>query len=247
MIRNPYIGTSSRKHTNTASDLGFAIFKNTEYLHAIGMQRLLWKFQESINHPFLAIIRESFPNLVAEDIELANRALAHAVRSKRGQGDFAHLDSAYWWLGCMLRQGNPAAQYSSITFVKGLGIQKKTHIQVPFHCFFYRVIHFRYGEPYIQQSAEWMDAIITSFENGSFQNYHLPTKETNTGLKLLEQQTDTKDTEEGKMVIKRVLYILDRNWENSLRTSMENVTTKKWNFGDGIAPVYVAMIYFEKQ
>ena len=81
----------------------FAIFNNTEYLHAIGMQRLLWKFQESINHPFLAIIRESFPNLVAEDIELANRALAHAVRSKRGQGDFNHLDTAYRWLGSMLR------------------------------------------------------------------------------------------------------------------------------------------------
>ena len=207
----------------------FCYFNNKEYLHAIGMQRLLWKFQESINHPFLTIPREIFPNLVAEDI-------AHAVRSKRGQGDFAHLDTAYRWLGSMLRhKETQRLNILQSRSLKGWETKKRlTYRLLWFHISKF-VILFRYGEPCIQRSSDWVDSVITSFENGSFEHYRLPTKETKRGVTFVAQETATKDTEESKKALTPVKYILTRNWENTLRTSMEKVISKQWTFGNGIA------------
>ena len=75
--------------------IAFAILGSREYLDALGLQQLLWKYLEEKVHPVMQLLRDCFANFVGEDIELANRALGHAVRSKRGQGDLDFLQTAY--------------------------------------------------------------------------------------------------------------------------------------------------------
>ena len=77
---------------------------------------------------------------------------------------------------------------------------------------------------------------MTSFESDSFEHYHLPTKETKRGVKFLAQESGAKATEEAKKELIPVKFILNCNWETTLRSSMDSVISREWTFGHGIAP-----------
>ena len=189
--------------------IAFAIFKNHEYLDAIGLQRLLWKYHESIGHPFANVLRQTFPNLIGEDIELANRALSHSVRSKRGQADLAHLDNSYRWLGCLLRhKETQRLNLVQSRSLKGWETKKRLKYRLDYS---FSYVLLRHGEDCVLWGAAWMREVLNGFRDGTWQHYQMPVKETRRRTRFIAVDTEKKDIEEEQLQLTPVSYIHARN------------------------------------
>lgn len=207
--------------------MAYAIFQNTEYLDAIGMQQLLWKYLEDIGHPAMNSLLLNFTNHVGEDIELCNASLGHAVRSKKGQSDIEHLSHSYRRLGVMFKRKTALSeQVLNVRSLKGWTENK----------------HLRYksGDATISETVVWIRELIVHFKEGTFKHYKIPK---NVRLWISQQSvlgkrkkcksfqstpSGSRQKERSQMQLLSIPYVLDFNWPDGLKKSLQSVLTRPW-------------------
>lgn len=196
------------RHLFNLLHIVFAIFQNTQYLDAMGLQQLHFLYLEEIKHPVLRLITENFRSFVGEDIELANRALGQSVASVKGRSDVEHLTNAYQQLGVMLhRKTAISEQIAAVRSMKTWTSNKK--------------LRYTKNDVVIGKTTDWFRALFNSFREGTFKHYQIPDKvahwlEESSVLGKRSRTksfqgtpTGTRDYEQARLVLLPFPYILN--------------------------------------
>ena len=209
----------------------YSIFQNTEYLDAMGMQQLLWKYLESINHPGMKSLSLNFTNHIGEDIEMCNNSLGHSVLSKKGQSDVEHLSTSYRKLGVLFKK--KSSMQEQVLNVRSLkGWTENKHMT------------YKEGDSAVVEAKAWIRTLIEHFRGGTYKHYKIPA---NVMLWLDQQSvlgkrkrcksfqsapTLTRDKERARLEFKHLDYILDYDWRVNLKLSLDKVLTRTWTSGN---------------